>query len=395
MPNSQRSLRLTGHFDGGNPRHSSHIRQEQERVYHVKPEWEGGPDKCTGRCFAVMIENAGIGEIPLTVKVDWGTDRHMRYKSVYYYSEEGEPDWEEVAARVSGAVAEVQFGARPGVSWLSLTPMYNYSRYLAFIDALREREEADVRLAGKSAEGREIWRVQVPPGAARQAEPVVFIARTWGCETAGNYMIEGMIRFLFSEEPEALQLLRDFTFHFIPMVNPDGVYNGLERHPSNTSPVDLENMGDDSDPAHAVLLKTLTRLKPRLFINLHDWLPPDRDGLICSDEFYALRLPELLPAIGELPCDHSNEWYSDGVEAPVEREGVTVRPVDDLEYDCSSSWREFCRSNFGSQSLTVELPWRGRSVEDMRQLGIALLKGVCLVRLQERLESPGRGTQRE
>ena len=384
MQKSQKTVRLTGRFDGGNPRAASHILQEQEGVFRIRPEWECGPEACAGRRFAVMIEHHGVGDLPLTVRVEWGSDRHVEHKGVYYLNAEGDPDWNELEASVDGAVAEVRFNAPSGVSWLSLTPMYNYSKYLAFVDALREREEADVRLSGKSADGREIWCVHVPAASVPQAEPVVFIARTWGCETAGSYMIEGMVRFLFSGRPEAVKLLRDFSFHFLPMVNPDGVYNGLERHPSRESDADLDLAAGSSDPAHVVLRNTLKDLKPGIFVNLHDWLPPTSDGLICSDEVYARRLPDLLPAIGELPREQANEWHSDSVDGPVEHNGQTVRSAGDLKVDASRSWRDFCKSNFGSRGVTAEFPWRGRSVEDMRQLGIALLKAVCLVRLQEK-----------
>ncbi|HUW56222.1 MAG TPA: M14 family zinc carboxypeptidase [Planctomycetota bacterium] len=387
MGKAKQAIRLTAKFDGGNPRRASRIREDRHGVFTVRPTWDSDPDRSYGLAFAVMVENAGLDAATLTVNVDWGTPRHMEYKHVYYVNCEGEEDWTEIAAAVDGQVASVTFDAAPGVSYLSLSPMYNYSRYLAFMDALAQRPEADVVLAGKSREGREIWHVQIPPGATPDAEPVMFICRNNACESAGNFMIEGMVRFLFSGEPEATELMRRFTFHFLPMTNPDGAFNGLERDTARENGANLGRMNTAPDSAHDAIRHTLEAVRPGVFVNMHNWMIPDVDGLLCNDELYARRLSELLPPVGSIPRRYHREWYSDAITEVEDRGDVTLYPIaklPELHRESGGTWKDFCRERFDARAMAVEFPWQGRTVDDMRQLGIALLKAVCLVRVSER-----------
>ncbi len=380
-------VRLTGKLDGGNPKHASHIRDEGKNRFTVKPTWDGDPGLYYGLRFAVMIENSGVDRVPVTVNVDWGTAQHMEYKDLYYLNCEGEDDWTGLSAKVEAHLASVTFDAAPGLSYLSLSPMYNYSRCLAFVDALAQRSETEVKLAGKSRHGREIWRLQMPPEETEGAEPMAVVCRNNACETVGNFMIEGMVRFLFSGEPEADHLMRKFTFHFLPMTNPDGVFDGLERDTALEDGANLGRMNTAPDPAHDAIRISLETIEPRLFVNLHNWMIPDVDGLLCNDELYARRLSELLPPIGKPPRRYHREWYSDAITEVEDRGDVTLYPaakLPELHKDSGGTWKDFCRERFGARAIAVEFPWRGRTVDDMRQLGIALLKAVCLIRIGER-----------
>jgi hypothetical protein len=48
-------------------------------------------------------------------------------------------------------------------------------------------------------------------------------------EVGSSYALKGLIDFLISEHPEAVQLRNEFYFMIIPMLNPDGVFNGNNR----------------------------------------------------------------------------------------------------------------------------------------------------------------------
>jgi hypothetical protein len=386
MGKSEESVRLTGHVDGGNPRHASRIHREGADAFRVLPTWEGDPTTVYGLAFAVAVENVAATAKPISVRVDWGTSAHIKYKSTYYLNREGEEDWTELEASVDGQVASVAFNAQPGVSYLGLAPMYDYSTYLAFVDVLGQRREAEVRLAGKSREGREIWHVQAPPRGAVDAEPMFFACRNNACESGGNFMIEGMLRFLLSGEPDAVDLRRRFTFHFLPMTNPDGVVNGLERVTALENGADLGRMNTAADPAHDAIRACLEAVRPTVFVNLHNWMIPDVDGLLCNDELYARRLAELLVPLGASPKRYHREWYSDEIAEVEERGDDTLYPAGglaELHKQSGGTWKDFCRERFGARGMEVEFPWHGRTVDDMRQLGTALLKAVCVIRLGE------------
>ncbi len=388
MPHSRDILSVSGNFDGGNPKNQAHIRRgEEPGEFVVTPTWEKPPTQECGLAFAVMVRNAGPKAAPITIRIDWSTPMHMQYKDVYYLNRDGEDDWRELKAAVEGQVATVSFIAEPGDMYLSLTPMYTYADSLAFADAMSERADIEAVLAGKSRAGREIWRLWAPAEVEAAAEPVFFLARNNACETSGNFMIEGMIRFLVSGDPAAERLMERFVFHFLPMSNPDGAHDGLERDTSARGGAWLARVITAADPAHDVIRRALERVRPAVFVNLHNWMMRDVDGLLCNDELYARRLAELLPAAGTVPHRRVREWYSETATEVEEIGDATIYPLAkmaDLHESSGGTWKDFCRERFGSRAMAVEFPWQGRTVEDMRALGVALLRAVCAIRIEER-----------
>jgi murein tripeptide amidase MpaA len=48
-------------------------------------------------------------------------------------------------------------------------------------------------------------------------------------ETSSSYALEGMINFLLSDDSRAKMLMKYCVFVIVPLVNPDGVFNGTYR----------------------------------------------------------------------------------------------------------------------------------------------------------------------
>lgn len=65
----------------------------------------------------------------------------------------------------------------------------------------------------------------------KSSKPVILIsARVHPGETPASFALEGMVKFLLDKEDLRSYLLRKFfTFWIVPMLNPDGVYNGHYR----------------------------------------------------------------------------------------------------------------------------------------------------------------------
>ena len=59
-------------------------------------------------------------------------------------------------------------------------------------------------------------------------------------EDAGTYFIEGLVNFLISDDPGATSARAKFVYKLIPMMNPDGVFNGTSRY--NMEMEDLNNI---------------------------------------------------------------------------------------------------------------------------------------------------------
>ncbi len=63
----------------------------------------------------------------------------------------------------------------------------------------------------------------------KQRQGVVIIARQHPGETMGSWVMQGVLQFLLSNEPEAIYLRQQIVFKIVPMMNPDGVIHGHYR----------------------------------------------------------------------------------------------------------------------------------------------------------------------
>jgi len=81
-------------------------------------------------------------------------------------------------------------------------------------------------MIGYSAMERPIWRVYNAIGKEAQGKPgVCFLARQHSGEVTGAWVMDGILRYLASEEGR--ELLERFNWWFVPMVDVDGVEEGF------------------------------------------------------------------------------------------------------------------------------------------------------------------------
>jgi len=57
----------------------------------------------------------------------------------------------------------------------------------------------------------------------------VLTSRVHPGEPQASYMMEGSLKFLLSKSDLAEELLKNFVFKIVPMLNPDGVIHGNYR----------------------------------------------------------------------------------------------------------------------------------------------------------------------
>jgi len=58
---------------------------------------------------------------------------------------------------------------------------------------------------------------------------VVITSRVHPGESQSSWIVQGLIEFLLSDDPIAVQLRQKYIFKIVPMLNPDGVIYGNYR----------------------------------------------------------------------------------------------------------------------------------------------------------------------
>ena len=184
--------------------------------------------------------------------------------------------------------------------------------------------------------------------------------------------MEGMVRWLLSGEPYAAAAVRQYAFHVIPMMNPDGVFHGLGKltAPSGADPQFITPA--TSRVQHA-LKRAIDRVQPALFIDLHNWQNKRTDGLLFLEPAVSERLVRFMP--DQLPF--GKQWSI---------QGPTPQPAQPPEKELA---RMYCQRMYKPVAVTFEFPWFGRTPDDVRATG-----RTALWALLRALDEPPTGSTR-
>ena len=98
---------------------------------------------------------------------------------------------------------------------------------------------------GKTVQQRDIHMVTVANFEKPGARTVWLQARQHAWETGTSYVMEGALRFITSDDPQARALRDNVVFKFTPMMDPDGCANGTVRF--NANGYDVNRHWDEVD----------------------------------------------------------------------------------------------------------------------------------------------------
>lgn len=126
--------------------------------------------------------------------------------------------------------------------WIAYAHPYPVQRLSSFISSIRQHEYVKVEEIAQSKEGRSVELVMITDSEVpKQDKKTIFLmAMQHAGEDAGSFYMEGLINFLLSENEDAQLAREKFVYIMIPMMNPDGVFNGTTRY--NMEMEDLNNI---------------------------------------------------------------------------------------------------------------------------------------------------------
>ena len=111
---------------------------------------------------------------------------------------------------------------------------FPYEKMHTFVDTVSASPWAVETVLGSSHQGRDIDLLTITnPAIPNTGKHIIYIiGRQHAAETSSSHMLEGMLNFLISNDPDAARMRDNFVWYIVPMVNPDGVYSGKSRETS-------------------------------------------------------------------------------------------------------------------------------------------------------------------
>ncbi len=236
-------------------------------------------------------------------------------KSICYISEDGKA-WRVIPTEfLEGNRLRIRVRLETGRLYLARLEPYRLSDLERLLADLRPRPEVEITVIGRTVEGRPLEIVGVGDPAAPRA--ALFRARAHAWEPGGNWVLEGLLRFLASDDPAAQRCRKRYVVYAMPMANKDGVARGMTRF--NVLGRDLNrNWDQPADPAlapenHALeswlhAMRRRNRL-PHLAIDFHN----DEGGMLHLSRPPVAQLDQYLARMQRLEALlRKHTWFTEG-----------------------------------------------------------------------------------
>lgn len=159
-----------------------------------------------------------------------------------------------------------------------------FGRYITLKDIEPLLSKFQTEVIGKSVLGKPIYKYEIGTGKIR----IFMWSQMHGNESTTTKALFDFFNVIHSQEEIGAKLLQEFTFCFLPMVNPDGAELYTRE---NANKVDLNRDSVDlSQPESQLLRKTFENFKPDFCYNLHDQrtiFGAGNDGNVATVSFLA------------------------------------------------------------------------------------------------------------
>ena len=162
--------------------------------------------------------------------------------------------------------------------WIAYAHPYPYERMVSFVSSIRKNNHVTVEEIATTKQGRGVELISITDQEKQEdaKKTVFFMAMQHSGEDAGVFYLEGLISFLLSDEKDAVKARKHFDFKLIPMMNPDGVFQGTSRY--NSEMEDLNNIwfsNEKMQPEVAGVQKWFEKRQEQgqnidLFIDVHN-----------------------------------------------------------------------------------------------------------------------------
>lgn len=352
-------IEITGDFDSGNPKNPGSIIRTGDNSFTIVPFSEDSDPNYKFK-FDIRVRNRTSMNQAIRLKIEWQDAEFKSLRDYLFARNEGENDWRYLPAISNGTEAMCKIDLAPGESYLCMHPKYSYQDYIGFVNFLEENKKIQKELIGRTTEGRELWMLRVLPRNSTPKKKILLAARVHPYETAGSFCIEGIINYFHHNFSSSTVEESSVEVFLIPMANPDGVFCGFCKNTANQG-IDLSKELNLADATCALLRKAIDAVRPDVYCEFHNWMFKNIDGLYFLNWLQARRFMRNMPS----------QSYCGKAWKPTLRKKMF--PIRHLGF------KKYCKEKFGSTCLCVEYPWFGRTVADMKKLGIDTLNALTKI----------------
>ena len=186
-------------------------------------------------------------------------------------------DWSSVPTRsLPGNRVQLTLDMPGPALYVARVEPYRLSDLDGLIASIRHHPRVQVTTLGKTAAGRDLEMIRI--GYERAPYRVFLRARAHPWEAGSNWIVEGLVQRLLTDDAEAKRFLGQYSLYVLPMANKDGVARGMTRF--NVMGKDLNRNWDvpadvQLAPENAALERWLEKMiaagrRPHLAIELHN-----------------------------------------------------------------------------------------------------------------------------
>lgn len=148
----------------------------------------------------------------------------------------------------AGPLLRFHFTPAHSPVWVAHVPPYTSENLSALIAEVKKNPQAEVAAIGRSDAGRDLLLITITNRARPPDRKKVLwlMARQHAWEAGTSWLLDGAVRSLVRDDPDASRLRDRFIFKFFPMADPDGVARGGVRF--NVHGYDVNRNWDTASP---------------------------------------------------------------------------------------------------------------------------------------------------
>jgi hypothetical protein len=239
--------------------------------------------------------------------------------------------------------ASLRLVAGPRPLWVAAQEIIDNDDYFLWLARLDRRDFLQRSRLGKSAEGRDIHKLETLPARSRY---LVVVGRQHPPEVTGAMALMAFMERVYADDPLATAFRAAYGVLLVPNLNPDGVARGYWRH--STGGIDLNrDWGPFTQPETRLMRDELERFRRSggarlsLFLDFHS---TNRDVFYTQFDDEPISMPEF-----------TRDWMAaleTRLRARYPQFRVDRKPGSNPESPTSKAW---VYHSFGVPAITYEL----------------------------------------